>query len=233
MAPSWISLPTPISKILTRSTTGCVSAGRSHRVGNSEFYVVCGLDAINEVINYPEVFSSNLTSTMTYTPEHGIVAFQLDRLGGPTQVLATADDPAHAAHRKLLIPQLAAKRIGAAERFVGDTAERLWREGLCDDHVEWMGAMANRLPMMVVARIIGVPDDDVDMLIASGCATTQLLDGLIDADGLAAAGAAAMELSAYVGEHFEQAAANRAITCSVTWPPHAHRVSWTIQRLVS
>lgn len=182
--------------------------GPVHQVGNSEFYVVCGLDAINEVINYPEVFSSNLTSTMTYTPEHGIVAFQLDRLGGPTQVLATADDPAHAAHRKLLIPQLAAKRIGAAERFVGDTAERLWREGLCDDHVEWMGAMANRLPMMVVARIIGVPDDDVDMLVASGCATTQLLDGLIDADGLAAAGAAAMELSAYVGEHFEQAAGN-------------------------
>lgn len=71
-----------------------------------------------------------------------------------------------------------------------------------------MSAMANRLPMMVVARLIGVPDDDVDMLIKSGYATTQLLDGLIDADGLAAAGKAAIELSVYISEYFAQAAGN-------------------------
>ena len=183
--------------------------GPVHRVGDSGFYAVCEWDAIHDVINRPEVFSSNLTATMTYTPENGVGAFELDGLGGPTQVLATADDPLHATHRKMLVPQLAARRIRAAEQFVADTAGLLWVDSLRNGRIEWMGAMANRLPMMVVAKIIGLPGEDVDMLITAGYATTQLLDGLIDSDGLAAAGAAAMELSGYIGEHFERAAADR------------------------
>ncbi len=184
--------------------------GPVHRVGDSDFYLVCTWDAIKEVVSRPDDFSSNLTATMTYTPETGVVAFEMDRLGGPTQVLATADDPAHAVHRKLLVPQLAAKRIRAAEVFVSEIAERLWAQGLAEEHMDWMASVANRLPMMVVARLIGVPVEDVDMLIAAGYATTQLLDGLIDADGLAAAGAAAVELSAYISEHFARAATEPA-----------------------
>lgn len=182
--------------------------GPVHQVGNSGFYAVCSWAAVNDVIGRPQEFSSNLTATMTYTPERGISACELDGLGGPTQVLATADDPLHAAHRKMLVPQLAAKRIGAAEQFVTETAERLWLEGLQDGRIEWMSAMANRLPMMVVGRIIGVPDDDVDMLIAAGYATTQLLDGLVGPDELAAARAAAIELSAYIGDYFQRAVAD-------------------------
>ena len=186
------------------------SRGPVHQVGDSDFYLVCSWDAINEVISRPADFSSNLTATMTYSPEKGVAPFEMDTLGGPTQVLATADDPAHALHRKLLVPQLAAKRIRAAESFVCETAGRLWSEGVRDGRLDWMSAMANRLPMVVVARLIGVPVDDVDMLISAGYATTQLLDGLVDSDRLAAAGAAAMNLSVYISEHFERAAADPA-----------------------
>ncbi|MED5810896.1 cytochrome P450 [Mycolicibacterium sp. 050232] len=180
--------------------------GPVHRVGDSDFYLVCGWDEVNDAISRPGEFSSNLTATMTYEPETGVSAFLMGELGGPTQVLATADDPAHAAHRKMLVPQLAAKRIRGSETFIAETAELLLDERMVDGRIEWMSAVANRLPMMVVARLLGVPDDDVDMLIAAGYATTQLLDGLVDADQLAAAGVAAMELSQYVTEHFARAA---------------------------
>lgn len=182
--------------------------GPVQQVAGSGFYAVYGWEAINEVIGRPDDFSSNLTATMTYTPENGVGAFEMEGFGGASHVLATADDPIHAVHRKMLVPQLAAKRIRATERFVADTAAGLWRAGRADGRIEWMSAMANRLPMMVVARLIGVPDDDVDMLIKSGYATTQLLDGLIDADGLAAAGNAAIELSVYISEYFAQAASD-------------------------
>ncbi len=184
--------------------------GPVHRIGDSSFYVVCGWEEVNDVIARPEVFSSNLTATMTYSAEHGVSAFEMEGLGGASHVLATADDPAHAAHRKMLIPHLAAKRIRASEEFLVATADRLLDDGIAQGRVEWMSAVANRLPMMVVARLIGVPDRDVDMLIASGYATTQLLDGLVSPDRLAAAGAAAIELSAYIGEHFERAAVEPA-----------------------
>src|ERR1700752_859464 len=96
--------------------------GPVHRVGESGFYVVCGWAAINDAINRPEDFSANLTATMTFTGDGTVVPFEMDGLGGPTHVLATADDPAHAMHRKLLIRQLAAGRIRAMERLFDATA---------------------------------------------------------------------------------------------------------------
>jgi cytochrome P450 len=71
-----------------------------------------------------------------------------------------------------------------------------------------MSALANKLPMMVVARLIGVPAEDVDKLIRWACASTQLLDGLVDQEQLTASGVAAMELGTYIQGHFADAAAD-------------------------
>jgi cytochrome P450 len=181
--------------------------GPVHRIGDSGFYAVSSWDAINDVIARPEDFSSNLTATMTYQ-DGKIGSFVMGELGGDTQALATADDPAHAAHRKLLVPQLSARRINALEPLVEETNRRLWDEGARDGTVEWMSAMANRLPMMIVTRLIGVPDVDSDQLMRWGYASTQVVEGLVDQDRLTAAGVAVMELSGYINQHFQRAAAD-------------------------
>lgn len=183
------------------------AAGTVHRIADSSFYAVCGWDAVHDAVSRPEDFSSNLTAAMTYTTDGTVKPFEMDALGGPTHVLATADDPAHALHRKLLVRHLAAKRIRAIEQFTAQTASRLWVDGLRDGRIEWMGAMANRLPMMVVAQLIGVPDADTTQLVKWGYAATQLLEGLVSHEQLAAAGIAVMELSGYISEQFSLAAA--------------------------
>jgi len=183
------------------------AAGPVHRIGGSEFYAVCSWDTVTDAISRPEDFSANLTATMTYTAEGAIKPFGMDPLGGPTHVLATADDPAHAVHRKLLVRHLAARRIRAMEQFATDATDRLWIDGVRDGRIEWMGAVANRLPMMVVAALIGVPDTDAAQLMKWGYASTQLLEGLVSQDQLAAAGVAVLELSGYITERFAQAAA--------------------------
>ena len=165
-------------------------------------------DAVVEAVARVDEFSSNLTATMVYQPDGTVTAFTMAPLGDPSHALATADDPAHTAHRKLLLPHLAAKKIGTLEGFVSETAERLWTDSLRDGRIEWMGAVANRLPMMVVARLIGVPETDVDKLIEWGYASTQLLEGLVSADQLATAAASVMELGGYITDHFARAAAN-------------------------
>ncbi|WP_245905869.1 cytochrome P450 [Mycolicibacterium palauense] len=169
-----------------------------HRIGESHFYAVVGRDAVGEAIDRPGDFSSNLTALITYTPETGLVSYPMDRVGGATQVLATADDPAHAVHRKLLVPQLAAKRVRATEAFIVDTFDGLWERGLRGGRIEWMGALADRLPMMIVLRLIGAPEDDAERLIEWAYVTTQLLDGLRTADQMAVSARAAAEMSAYI-----------------------------------
>ena len=182
------------------------ACGPVHRIGDSDFYAVSSWDAVNEAVTRCEDFSSNLTATMTLHADGTVSPFAMDGVGGPTQVLATADDPAHAVHRKALIGHLAAKRIRAAEAFTADTTTRLWDAAARDGRIEWMSAMANRLPMMIVARLIGVPDADVDKLIAWGYGATQLLEGLVGEEERTAAGIAVLELSGYITDQFHRAA---------------------------
>lgn len=179
-----------------------------HQIGGSGFHAVCGWQAVNDVIARPDDFSSNLTATMTYQPGGVVGAFEMEGLGGKSHVLATADEPAHAVHRKAVLPQLTAKRIRAFEPFVGDIADQLWAKSFHDGRIEWMSAMANRLPMMIVGRIIGVPDADVDKLVRWGYAATQVVEGLVSQDQLAQAGVAVGELAGYIIEQFRQAAAD-------------------------
>ena len=77
--------------------------------------------------------------------------------------------------------------IKALEPFVGDTEHRLWNEGVQGGTIEWMSAMANRLPMMIVTRLIGVPDVDVEQLMRWGYASTQMVEGLVGQEELTAA----------------------------------------------
>jgi cytochrome P450 len=176
-----------------------------HRIGNSVFYAVCGWDAVMEAVNRVEDFSSNLTATMVYHDDGTVTPFDMGPLGGPQHALATADDPVHDAHRKVLVPHLSARRVRVIEEFAEDTARRLWSKALVDGQIEWMSAIANRLPMMVVAHLLGLPDDDVEKLIRLGYASTTLLDGVVSPPQLEAAGMAVMELSGYVLKHFEEA----------------------------
>jgi cytochrome P450 len=180
--------------------------GPVHRIGASDFYAVSSWAAVTEAVARPEDFSSNLTATMMYEPGGEIRPIPIGEVGGPTQALATADEPSHTVHRKLLLPQLAARRIRAYQPFIAETATALWNTGLGDGRIEWMGAMANRLPMMIVARIIGVPDTDVDKLIRWGYAATQVVEGLVTQEKLDDAAAAVLELGGYITDQFRRAA---------------------------
>jgi cytochrome P450 family 144 len=185
-----------------------LEAGPIHRVGDSGFHAVCGWDVVNEAVARPADFSSNLTATMTFHPPATVGTFALDGLGTPTQALATADDPTHAVHRKSLLPQLAAKRIRAFEPFIAETFDDLWEAGRHERRIEWMGSLANRLPMMIVGRIIGVPDEDIARIERWGYAATQMLEGLVSEEQLDASRVSTMELAGYVAEQLVRAAAD-------------------------
>ncbi|MCV7345665.1 cytochrome [Mycolicibacterium rhodesiae] len=184
------------------------SAGPVHQVGDSGFYLACSWPAITDVAARPQDFSSNLTATMTYTTDGGVVPFPMDGVGGATHILVTADDPVHAVHRKLVLSQFSAKGVAALAPLIQDVFEQQWAAGVVDGRIDWMDTVANRLPMMIVARLIGVPDVDTERLAHWGCATTQLLDGLMSADELAASMTAIAELSGYIADHLGRAIAD-------------------------
>ncbi len=62
--------------------------------------------------------------------------------------------------------------------------------------------MANRLPMMIVTRLIGVPDVDIEQLMRWGYSSTKVVEGLVDQDQLTAASIASLELGGYIATIF-------------------------------
>jgi cytochrome P450 len=126
--------------------------------------------------------------------------------GDPGHVLGTADDPVHAIHRKMVLPTVVAKRIRALEPLVIETVAKLWSEGLNEDgSIDWVAAMANRLPMTLVSRLIGLPPVDMEWLVTGAYATAQMLDGAITPEQLKMAIGAATELAGYLAEQFAAA----------------------------
>lgn len=177
-----------------------------HRVGDSTFYLVSTWNLVNEAVTRPRDFSSNLTASMVLDPDGGVGEFTMAGPGDPGHVLGTADDPIHAVHRKLVLPTVVAKRVRALEPLVAETVERLWNEGLADDgSIDWVAAMANRLPMTLVSRLIGLPSVDMEWLVTGAYATAQMLDGAITPEQLQKAIGAATELAGYLADQFARA----------------------------
>jgi len=54
-----------------------------HRIGDSEFYAVCGWDAVVDAVTRAEDFSSNLTATMVYRDDGTITSFPMMEAGAP------------------------------------------------------------------------------------------------------------------------------------------------------
>ena len=177
-----------------------------HRVADSNFYLVSTWALVNEAVMRPRDFSSNLTASMVLDPDGGVSDFTMAGPGDPGHVLGTADDPVHAIHRKMVLPTVVAKRVRALEPLVAETVERLWNEGLNDGgSIDWVAAMANRLPMTLVSRLIGLPSVDMEWLVTGAYATAQMLDGAITPDQLQKAIVAATELAGYLADQFVQA----------------------------
>ena len=181
-------------------------SGGVHRVGDSGYYLISTWAAASDAANRPQDFSSNLTAPITYSADRGVVPLTMGGVGGPTHILATADDPVHALHRKLMLGQFTAKRVRALEPLIAEVFDKLWAAGYSGDSLEWMAAVANQLPMTIVCRLIGVPDGDAGRLAEWGYASTQLLDGVVSDEQVASSLGALGELNTYLVEQLRIAA---------------------------
>ncbi|MGV9613119.1 cytochrome P450 [Nocardia xishanensis] len=176
-----------------------------HRVDGTDFYLVSRWDLVVEAATRPADFSSHLTAALVHQPDGSASVFDMDGEGQAVHVLATADDPEHLRQRKLVLPALVAKRIRALEPTMQANVRRLWAEGVEGDRIEWMTAMADRLPMTMVAGLIGLPDADVPRLVEWGYASTELLGGVVTTDRLGIVITAATELAGHLHRAFTAA----------------------------
>ncbi|HWS45624.1 MAG TPA: cytochrome P450 [Acidimicrobiia bacterium] len=74
--------------------------------------------------------------------------------------LPTFDPPKHTAHRALLLRLITPKRLKENEEFMWRLADRQLDEFLARGECEFIGDYANPFTLLVIADLLGVPEDD-------------------------------------------------------------------------
>jgi cytochrome P450 len=87
-----------------------------------------------------------------------------DRQTAFDRMLLNMDPPEHTRLRALLAPQFSVRRIADLEADIERTVERLLTAIAADGEADFMADFATRLPMLVIAGIIGVPSQDMPLL---------------------------------------------------------------------
>ncbi|MFE3444670.1 cytochrome P450 [Nocardia sp. NPDC059180] len=174
------------------------------RVPGTDFFLVSTWDLVTEAATRADDFSSNLTGVMIHQADGAPLVFDMDGGGQAVHVLATADDPVHAAHRKLVFPFIG-RRIRELGPLVDGMVDRIWRAELRGDRIDFATGMADRLPLGVVADLIGLPQQDVPQLLAWAYDSTEMLGGIVPEGRLAQLVGSAAELAGYLHQQFAAA----------------------------
>jgi cytochrome P450 len=153
-------------------------------------FLVTRMDLIHEVVARPEVFSSNAPGFLHRgdQPSPGLRSIvpggSLDADGAVPGVLATADPPDHERHRRVLTKKFSAASIRAMEpvfqALVSDALSAIGPDGRC----EWMNQVAEPLPMVMVARLLGFGDEQAPQLKRLGYALVERIGGFVPEERL-------------------------------------------------
>ena len=153
-----------------------------YRMPSGAYSLISRYRDVRDAALNTEVFSSNLVAVMM----QGLDAPELLAIEGGAarvDVLATADPPGHARQRKLSNKAFSMRRVAALEPAIRALAESLIgairpRGGARWSSADWVREVAVPLPMTMIARLIGLPDEDIPQLERWSGAAISVLSGL-------------------------------------------------------
>ncbi|HZQ30690.1 MAG TPA: cytochrome P450 [Mycobacterium sp.] len=162
---------------------------------NNGVLAVTGWEAANAVYKDVESYSSCVAvagpfTPIPFTPEGDDITAQLEehRTEIPMyEHMVTMDPPNHTDARSLLSRLLTPKRLKENEDFMWRLADRYIDEFIDDGHCEFLTAYARPFSLIVVADLLGVPEEDHDEFRSNfGAARPGTRIGALDHEPIAA-----------------------------------------------
>jgi len=178
-----------------------------HYLEGTETFLVSRLALIQQVIADTTTYSSHSNEFLSVasdgTPSlRGVLDGEVGAdLPG---ILATADPPDHTRQRRVLGRVLSAGAIARREPEMQALVDDALRRHIELGQVEWMAAIAEPLPAVVVARLLGLPDETAPSLKEVGYASLEQIGGFVS-EGRAAELRSAMSDLGPVGEAYGRA----------------------------
>lgn len=154
------------------------------RVPGTDAFFVSTWELVAEAVGRVDDFSNHFRHALFAEDDGSVGVLGLGE-GGAPDVFAGADPPDHTAHRRIFFPALVQARMEALEPFVAGLADDLLDEVLRTDSSDVVTALANPLPLRVVAeRVIGFANVAVDQLQRWVFAGSRFMGGRLRLDEL-------------------------------------------------
>ncbi len=180
-----------------------------YRVPGTDCFFVTSWAHVAEAMRRTEDFSSNLTGVLVTAADGTPAVFDMDPTGAAMHVLATADAPSHPLHRRL-VGQVLAPQLRALAPRIPVLVDQLWSQ-LPPGRIDWVSGMADRLPMHVLAEVLGIPDEHVPELQRWAYDSTELLGGFASSARLRELVHSATELAVFLKDSFAQPHSPRSL----------------------
>jgi cytochrome P450 family 144 len=171
-----------------------------HEVPGTRTFLVTRMDLIHEVVAAPTVFSSASARFLHRSAYDGAPGLQgavpgLDiDSSGAGAILATADPPDHTRQRRVVARRLSTMAMQEMEPEFRSLVDGTLDDALGSGRIEWMSQVAEPLPMIMVARILGVPDHAAPRLKRQGYASVEAISGFVTEERLAELGEPMMDV---------------------------------------
>jgi len=180
-----------------------------HELPGTGTFLVTRMHLIHEVVAKPTVFSSVSGQFLHHRANGGAPGLRspapadIDMDSGAGSVLATADPPDHTRQRKVVARRLSTTVMNEMEPEFRDLVDQTLDAALPTGRIEWMSQLAEPLPMIMVARVLGLPDDAAPRIKEQGYASVEAISGFVSEERLHELGRPMMDVGPVVDAYLE------------------------------
>ena len=136
-----------------------------YRMPETGFYLVTAFDLCREIIRQPDVFISGVTPLALKSDgvPAEVMAIYENQGWVPKASCSTSDPPRHTWVRALLTELFTTAKVRAITPYIESTANQLIDAIESVGECEFVQAFAHPLPMIIIARQIGVPVSELEI----------------------------------------------------------------------
>jgi cytochrome P450 len=177
-----------------------------HPLERAGYSLVSRYDDCRDIALAPDRFSSKLVAiVMAQSGGEPALMTIGDDAPRPVDVLAIADEPDHARQRALSNKAFSRSRVTELHPTVCELADELLAPVLEAGRVDWIQSFADELPVRLICRLLGLPENDRAQLRTWANDGSALLSGVLDPDRFVAYAGSVGELTRYLAARFEDA----------------------------
>lgn len=128
----------------------------------SDIYMVFSYDLIDEILSKPELFSSKNEEMMLGRSIHDPKCQAIFAKGWPqAETLLNNDPPSHTRFKRLVLKAFADTHVSRMKSYIAEVVDQLLNDMEAAKECEFISAFAMPLPALVIAKQMGIPDEDI------------------------------------------------------------------------